>query len=46
VRDAAENSQRRWRLVYVFISPNHGSSSTNYSKHNIQQNKQKKEEET
>ena len=36
-------------LSYIFISPNHGSSSSsmNYGQNNIQQNKQtKKKEET
>jgi len=28
--------------IYIFISPNHGSSSMKYSKHNVQQNKQTK----
>ena len=28
--------------MYIFISPNHGSSSMNYSRHNIQQKKQTK----
>ena len=31
--------------IYIFISPNHGSSSVKYSKHNMQQNKQAKKEE-
>jgi len=30
--------------VYIFISPNHDSSSMNYNEHNIPQNKQAKKE--
>jgi len=32
----------RFFCIYIYILPNHGSSSMNYSKQNIQQNKQTK----
>ena len=35
-----------WSTLYIIISPHHGRSSIKYSKHNIAQNKQTKNEKT
>jgi len=34
--------QKNWSTLYIFISPQHGTSSIKYRKHNIAQNKQTK----